>query len=190
MKSSTSLSSISRAIPVLIVVFLYCVELCVAPRSALAQVSTTVTDINPDQSTLHDGDPNGASGGRVNRLGYSSNGNSLYAASEWGGLFKGMHNAFYLTTFDGMDFVIVVVEMGLSLPTAAWANGVFASYPDRRGILVAHNIAPGSFYENFIVEQNDNIFLSVSGHRVPPREQYWTTTSPSGYIQHNIETDY
>ncbi len=50
---------------------------------------TILTDVNPDFSTLHDDDPDGATGGRVNGTAVDPNNSSvMYAASEWGGLYK------------------------------------------------------------------------------------------------------
>ena len=55
---------------------------------AFAQVrSFSVQEINPDRSTLDAKDPNGASGGRVHHLAASREG-PMFAASEWGGLFR------------------------------------------------------------------------------------------------------
>ena len=55
---------------------------------AHAQVrSFSVQEINPDRSTLDVRDPYGASGGRVNHLAVSREG-PMFAASEWGGLFR------------------------------------------------------------------------------------------------------
>ncbi len=55
--------------------------------AALAQV--TITEINPNRSTLDATDPDGASGGRVNGLASVPGDNRVfYAASEWGGLHK------------------------------------------------------------------------------------------------------
>ena len=46
-------------------------------------------DISPEQSTHEDASStHGASGGRINGLGISSDGSVTFAASEWGGLFK------------------------------------------------------------------------------------------------------
>lgn len=46
-------------------------------------------DVNPDFSDTDPADPDGATGGRVNGLAVEAgNGQVLYAASEWGGLFK------------------------------------------------------------------------------------------------------
>src|SRR6266436_2917560 len=55
----------------------------------LVKGQVSITEINPNQSTLDPTDPDGASGGRVNGLGIDpQNQNLLYAASEWGGIFK------------------------------------------------------------------------------------------------------
>ena len=53
-----------------------------------AQVSWGVREINPTQSSLHASDADGASGGRVNGLAIAPDGNTLFAASEFGGLWK------------------------------------------------------------------------------------------------------
>jgi hypothetical protein len=56
---------------------------------AHAQVrSFSVQEINPDRSTLDAVNPNGASGGRVNHLAISRGSGPMFAASEWGGLFR------------------------------------------------------------------------------------------------------
>ncbi|MFN8061467.1 MAG: choice-of-anchor D domain-containing protein [Vicinamibacterales bacterium] len=55
--------------------------------AASAQLSVTVKDISPDRSTNSDADA--ATGGRVNALGVDrSTPTRVYAASEWGGLFR------------------------------------------------------------------------------------------------------
>ena len=53
-----------------------------------AQITATFFDINPNNSSLDATNPNGASGGRVNRLGAASDGSAYYAASEWGGIYR------------------------------------------------------------------------------------------------------
>lgn len=61
--------------------------------TAPAQLSVTIRDISPDQSTLHNTDPDGASGGRVNGLGVDrTTPGTFWAASEWGGLFRSIDN--------------------------------------------------------------------------------------------------
>ena len=58
-----------------------------ASQLLIAQ-TITVNEINPTQSTLDNTDPDGSSGGRVNKLGITSDGTVMYAASEWGGLYR------------------------------------------------------------------------------------------------------
>src|SRR5215207_53514 len=53
-----------------------------------AQTTATWFDINPSRSNLDDSDPNGASGGRVNRVGAAADFSKVYAATEWGGLYQ------------------------------------------------------------------------------------------------------
>lgn len=56
-------------------------------------LAVTIRDISPHRSTLPPADDNGASGGRVNGIGVDrSTPGTLYAASEWGGLFKSTDN--------------------------------------------------------------------------------------------------
>jgi len=58
--------------------------------AAVQQVSgqITLTDINPNQSSLDPTDPDGASGGRINGLAsVVGNNQRFYAATEWGGIY-------------------------------------------------------------------------------------------------------
>ena len=55
---------------------------------ALAQTTATWFDINPSTSNLDSSDPNGASGGRVHHVGAAADFSSVYAATEWGGLYQ------------------------------------------------------------------------------------------------------
>lgn len=77
--------------------------------SAHGALTVTITDINPDDSSLHGSDPDGASGGRVNGLATSlQEPNTYYAASEWGGLFKSTDAGVSWAHLDG------------HVPTATW----------------------------------------------------------------------
>ena len=94
---------------------------------------------------------------------------------------------------EGMDFILVVAQWKGDNSVKNWANGIFSDNTDRRGIFAAHLLNQDSDYETGIVKKNDNIFLTLSGHRGPPpdgREEYWITKSPDGSTQHNAMTDY
>ena len=63
--------------------------LLVFSGTAAAQASWRIDNISPVRSDRDGGDPNSASGGRVNQLAAHPTNNQIYfAASEWGGLFR------------------------------------------------------------------------------------------------------
>lgn len=85
-------------------IFLCCLLLAAAGR---AQLTVTIKDINPNQS--NNSDPDGASGGRVNHVRVDqSNAARLFAASEWGGLFRSTDGGLTWSHLDG------------HVPTATW----------------------------------------------------------------------
>ena len=66
---------------------------CLAAVDAFAQLSVTIRDISPDRSSSDAADPDGASGGRVNGLAVDrATPGTLWATSEWGGLFRSADN--------------------------------------------------------------------------------------------------
>jgi hypothetical protein len=81
--------------------------LLVLSRDALA-LNSTWFDINPSTSNLDASDPNGASGGRVNKIGAASDLSRIYATTEWGGLY---------TSFDQGN---TWVKINTFSPTATW----------------------------------------------------------------------
>jgi len=117
-----------------------------------------VSDINPDTSTLHDSDADGSAGGRVNGLATAIGGQkALYAASEWGGLFKSLDRG---NTWEHVDS---------HLPAAMWRVAVDPGYPDR--------IVTTSFYDGR-VKSMSGINVSTDGgltwthpsSAVPPKD--------------------
>lgn len=109
--------------------------------------------------------------------------------SNWCGNQNGIENACFTFSSHGLDFVIVSNEWDAYTAPRDWANSKFAQYRNRRGIFVAHDISPGHKRVEEIVRKNDNVFMSVSGHRCV-REEYWTSRSPTNKVQHNLTTDY
>ena len=92
---------------------------CLLVLPAVAQVSSIV-DISPDMSTHDPSDPDGASGGRVNGIVVDPNdGSTLYAASEWGGIYQSVDSGLTWQRFDGHR------------PTATWDVAVDTSNSNR-----------------------------------------------------------
>ncbi|MCK5378351.1 MAG: hypothetical protein KAJ78_03060 [Acidobacteria bacterium] len=89
------------------------------PQPVFGQI--IFTDINPSWSDLDAGDPNGATGGRVNGLAKvpGSNDSIFYAASEWGGIFKSADG--------GLNWI----RLDRHLPTATWDVEVNPDNVDR-----------------------------------------------------------
>jgi hypothetical protein len=91
-----------------------------SPQNVVAQF--IFTDINPSWSDKDNaGDPNGATGGRVNGLANvpGSNNEIYYAASEWGGIFK--------STDSGLTWF----RLDRHIPTATWDVEVNPGNVDR-----------------------------------------------------------
>src|SRR5262245_1560430 len=60
---------------------------CLMTNLAQAQLTVTITDISPDRSTISHAD--GAAGGRLHRVGTAASiPTRVFAASEWGGIFR------------------------------------------------------------------------------------------------------
>ena len=81
-----SLRHITKIRTILLFIFALTVTFALM-GSVAAQI--TISDINPNQSTLDPSDADGASGGRVNGLATTPGNNQIfYAASEWGGIYR------------------------------------------------------------------------------------------------------
>lgn len=98
--------------------------LALGAGAAPGAIPVTIREIGPPRSTLDATDPDGASGGRVNGLAVDeSTPGTLYAASEWGGIFKSTDGGLTWAHLDG------------HVPTVTWdvevdpdsSNRVFAS---------------------------------------------------------------
>jgi hypothetical protein len=116
----------------------------------------------------------------------------------WGGSRSGqIENAYYLFTADGMDFILAASQFGRSTSVNSWLNEVYSTYANRRGILIAHsgvsqvNSGAEDWLVDDVIKKHDNIFLANQGHLCENNgNEHWTSTSPSGNIQHLIRTDY
>ena len=142
--------------------------LLMVPGAARGGLSVSVIDISPDQSTLDPSDPDGASGGRVNGMaGDPMSPNNLYAASEWGGLFKSIDRGQTWIHLDG------------HVPTATWDVEV-----DPRN---SNRVYAASFYDGRVASRA-GINVSTDGGATwthpatatPPANFFFTGTPTTG----------
>ncbi len=103
----------------------------------------------------------------------------------FGGYSGGMENAYYLHTWEGMDFIILVVQFRDSKD---WANEILEKYSDRRAIFITHDFYDDPSMQYDIVENHDNVFTSWMGHIGSFAR--WTATTPSNNTVHMIMQDY
>lgn len=127
--------------------------------------------------------------------------NEYFPVSEFenmqtfGGNFNGMHNAFYLFSASGMDFIMVVIQTHdqfighYDTTSIEWANKIFNNYSNRHAIFITHDFFEKRDLVDDVIKKHDNIFLAICGHSCA-REQYWVETSPNGRPVHCIMSDY
>lgn len=124
----------------------------------------------------HDQTPNGDPAGTT--TGY----NQFFGADHFAGrAYYGGHygsnndNHYELWSASGLDFIMISLEYDTSpdAPVLAWAESLLVAYPERWGILSAHNLIgtgnPGTFstqgqtiYDS--LKDNPNLFLMLCGH--------------------------
>ncbi|MFA5805787.1 MAG: LamG-like jellyroll fold domain-containing protein [Melioribacteraceae bacterium] len=94
--------------------------------------------------------------------------------SYYGGHY-GTDNANHYDFFSssGLDFIVVYLQYYATQEQLIWANGIIASYPNKRAILVSHSILNNDNSSNFTtqgqaifdaVQGNENLFLMLCGH--------------------------
>ena len=135
-----------------------------AANTASAQMTVVVRDISPDQSSSDAANPNGASGGRVNGLGVDRTTPArVFAASEWGGLFRSLDNGLTWAHLDG------------HVPTTTWDVEVDPTNSNR--------VYATSFYDGR-VNSRAGINVSTDGGATWTRPA--TATPPAGFCLSDV----
>lgn len=95
--------------------------------AAPASAQFTFVDVNPNQSDTDASDPDGASGGRVNGLAIEAGNSSvMYAASEWGGLYKTTDAGLTWGRLDGhLPVAMWDVEVDPGTPSRVYASSFY-----------------------------------------------------------------
>lgn len=146
---------------------------------------------NHDQEPV--GDPDGDSTALYNQyFGI----NRFSGRSYYGGYFgSNFDNHYELFSAAGMDFIIISLEYAGS-PTAVldWADGLLATYSDRRAIVITHFMVDsnGSFSSQGqaiynALKDRPNLFLLHGGHKSD--EEYRSDTY-GGSTVHSLLADY
>ena len=166
-------------------------------------------DINPDFSDTHNNDPDGATGGRVNQLAVESgNTDVMYAASEWGGIYKSADagltwsrldghlptvtwdvevdpsnaNRVYATSFfDGK----VAPSSGINISTdagATWTNPASATVPPGFCNVTADEAEPSAFGISIDPDNNTKVFIGTNCGLATSVDSgaTWTFRDPTG----------
>lgn len=107
------------------------------------------------------------------------------------------YNHYFFFSAGGMDFIIVFLQYNPGTTPLNWAGDVLKDHPDRRGIVVSHNIlnindtwSNSSIYES--LKDNPNLFLMLCGHMHSPTdgEALRTETRTGMNPVHIILSDY
>ena len=103
-------------------------------------------------------------------------------------------NNYTLFSAGGMDFIVVNLEYNPSSGAIDWADNLFQTFSDRRGIVVSHymmntngtwSAAGSSIYE--AVKDNANVFLMLCGHM---HGEAVRTDTFNGNVIHSVLADY
>jgi hypothetical protein len=123
-----------------------------------------IREINPSHSNLSATEPDGASGGRVNHVGVASGDNKIiFAASEWGGIYR--------STDAGQTWV----RMDGHHPTVTWDVKVSSAEPSR--------VIATSFYDGRV---NSIAGINVSSDGGVSWLHPATATPPAGFCSSEI----
>jgi hypothetical protein len=146
----------------------------------------------------HDGAPSSTTN-------YNSTfGSSLAGWSNYAGRYGTVDydNTYAYFSGGGMDFIVLFIEYDSAMtstthPVLVWANSVLAANPNRRAIVVTHNLLDTTAENNFTsqgaaifnaLKGNANLFLMLGGHLdIAGRRQ---DTATDGHIVHSLRSDY
>jgi len=103
-------------------------------------------------------------------------------------------NTYCTFSVSGMDFVVIFIEHGnSSTEVLNWANGVISGDPDRRAIVVTHDLLTGNSFTtqgNAIYQAlrgNANLFLMLGGHADTTGQR---TDTYNGNTVYSLRSDY
>jgi hypothetical protein len=121
-------------------------------------------------------------------------GNGHYQGSYASGQNENNYSFF---SASGMDFIIINLQYNSTTAHLDWADGLLKANPDRRGILVQHNILnTDNSWQNqaphIALKDNPNLFLMLCGHMHTASDgsAYRAEVGDEGNTIHILLTDY
>jgi len=119
-----------------------------------------------------------------------------YPSGYYQGSSDDRNHSFFFSA-GGMDFIIIVLQYSPGTTQLNWANNLLQLYPDRRGIVVSHNILnTDNSWNNQTtynsLSANKNLFLMLCGHMHTGSDGEANRTEPRTNMNpvHIIMTDY
>lgn len=80
-------------------------------------------------------------------------------------------NNYALFNASGMDFIAVGIDVWPSYDEIIWADTILQAYPDRRAIVISHDVldqyghwSPSGYWIYNLLKHNSNLFLILCGH--------------------------
>jgi uncharacterized repeat protein (TIGR02543 family) len=133
---------------------------------------------------------------------YNSNnyfGVSRFSGKSWykGHFGSDNFNSYSFFSASGMDFILINLQYSPTSDQVTWADGLLKANPDRRGIVVQHDILNTndswnnqSSYNG--LKDNPNLFMMLCGHMHSSGDgaAYVAGTGDDGHTIHVVQADY
>jgi PKD repeat protein len=106
-------------------------------------------------------------------------------------------NNYALFNASGMDFIVVGIDVWPDMDEIAWANNVLETHPNRRAIVISHDVldhhgdwSPSGYWIYNLLKHNENLFLILCGHCRFYEGEARRTDVFNGHTVHTILANY
>jgi len=124
-------------------------------------------------------------------------GTSRFSGKSYFGGSYDDYNNYYLFSTAGMDFILINLEFSPTTDQINWADALFKTFSNRRGILQQHDVlnADNSWLNKTsydTLRANPNLFLILAGHKYTTSDgaAYLAGTGTDGHTIHVVMQDY
>jgi hypothetical protein len=122
---------------------------------------------------------------------------SRFSGKSWYGGSYNDYNTYSLFSASGMDFILINLQYSPSTAIINWADGLLATYSNRRAIVEQHDILNvNNSWNNQssynALRDNANLFLMLCGHMHTSTDgaAYVAGTGTDGHTIHVVQADY